>query len=135
MLLVDTNVLVALFVRDTPWFAQARTLHERDRDWRTESHALVELSSALTRLVRIGEVEIGSALEVLDRAQRRFDQGLLLAPHAEALKVALTRGVSAYDARFLVAAMHLGTRLTTEDVKLRAAAPDLTQSIAQALAG
>jgi predicted nucleic acid-binding protein len=42
--------------------------------------------------------------------------------------------VSAYDARFLAVADTLGTKLVTEDAKLRAAAPDLTRSLAQALA-
>ena len=41
----------------------------------------------------------------------------------------------AYDARFLVVAEGLGIRLVTEDVKLRRAAPKLTQSLAQALGG
>ena len=39
------------------------------------------------------------------------------------------------DARFLAAAMHLNTKLVTEDKKLRDAAPNLTQSLADALAG
>lgn len=41
---------------------------------------------------------------------------------------------SAYDTRFLAVANSLGTRLVTEDVKLRTAASDLTQSIALVLA-
>ena len=42
--------------------------------------------------------------------------------------------VTAYDGRFLTLALQLDRRLITEDVKLRAAAPKLTQSLAEALA-
>ena len=50
------------------------------------------------------------------------------------LVIAARHGVSVYDARFLALADQLGTRLVTEDAKLRAAAPALTQSLAEALA-
>lgn len=42
--------------------------------------------------------------------------------------------VSAYVARYLALADQLGSRLVTEDARLRAAAPALTQSLAEALA-
>ena len=51
-----------------------------------------------------------------------------------ALALAAEFGVSAYDARFLGAAQRLGARLVTEDARLRAAAPALTCSLAEALA-
>jgi predicted nucleic acid-binding protein len=49
------------------------------------------------------------------------------------LRVAGQFAVSACDARFLAAAQSLGGRLVTEDAKLRAAAPALTQSLGEAL--
>ena len=55
--------------------------------------------------------------------------------HVQALHTAASFGVSAYDARFLAAAQAAGTRLVTQDSRLRKAAPALTQSIAEALAG
>lgn len=134
MVLVDTNIIVALLVRNTPWFSRARTMYERDDDWRSESHAMVELTNVLTRYVRVGEFEEAPALDMLDAAQARFAGGLYLVSHSEAMRMALARKVSAYDARFLVAAQSLGTRLVTEDTKLRRAAPELTQSLDQVLA-
>ena len=47
--------------------------------------------------------------------------------------MALRYNVTAYDARFLALAQQVGERLITEDAKLRAAAPELTQSMAEAL--
>lgn len=134
MVLVDTNVFVALLVRNTPWLTQARALYERDSDWRSEMHAMVELSSAFTRYVRIAEFDVKEATNMLKLAEQRFTQGLVTVSHARAMQTALARKISAYDARFLVAAEHFGVTLTTEDHKLRRAAPDLTQSIDEALA-
>lgn len=134
MLLVDTNVLVALFVRNTPWFESARALHKRDPVWRSESHALVELSNVFTRYVRVGEFDIRDASDVLGSAEQMLSAGLVTVSHVAAMQVALACKVSAYDARFLVAAQHFGSALVTEDARLRRAAPELTQSIDEALA-
>lgn len=135
MYLVDTNVVLALLIRQTPWQRTARELYVRDPDWCTETHALVELTNVLTRYVRIGELTIDEGQLVLQEAARRLEPRLLSVAHADALLIAVERGVSAYDARFLVAARQLGHRLVTEDGKLRAAAPELTQSLVEALAG
>ena len=59
---------------------------------------------------------------------------LISVPNLRALRCAERFAVSAYNARFLVLADALGAKLVTEDAKLRAAAPELTCSLAQALA-
>ena len=73
------------------------------------------------------------AVSLLDRAGSSV-QGLAEVSHADALRTAAAFGVSAYYARFLAAASALGTKLVTEDAKLRKAAPALSQSLATALA-
>ncbi len=133
MLLVDTNILFALLL-DTDWSQSARELHARDPDWRTESHAPVELSNVLTRYVRLRKITVGQAVAAIDYAQQLIGSGLCEVPHSDALIVAVDSGVSAYDARFLCAAKLLGVRLITEDKKLRKAAPRHTVSLAEALA-
>jgi predicted nucleic acid-binding protein len=62
-----------------------------------------------------------------------FDGKLARVDHPLVLAIAARHRVSAYDARFLALADQLGTRLVTEDAKLRAAAPALTQSLTEAL--
>jgi predicted nucleic acid-binding protein len=54
-------------------------------------------------------------------------------PPARAFAVACEFSISAYDARFIAAAQLLQSPLVSEDAKLRAAAPALTVSIAEAL--
>lgn len=68
-------------------------------------------------------------MHALQRSQKLKDA----VAHSRALRVAGQFAVSACDARFLAAAQSLGGRLVTEDAKLRAAAPALTQSLGEAL--
>ncbi len=74
------------------------------------------------------------AEDLLVKAGGLFDGKLGRIPHASVLAVAARHRVSAYDARFLALADQLGSRLVTEDARLRVAAPALTQSLAEALA-
>ncbi|MDH3460303.1 MAG: type II toxin-antitoxin system VapC family toxin [Burkholderiaceae bacterium] len=134
MVLVDTNVIFALLVRNTPWSESARELYGLDPDWRTESHALVEISNVLSRYVRVRELTVLQAVAVMTEADQRLQPRLIAAVHVDALRMALKYKVSAYDARFLLSAAGLGVKLVTEDVKLRAAVPSLTQSLHDALA-
>lgn len=134
MLLVDSNVLLSLLVDGTPWHRATRALHDKDDDWRTESHALVEISNVLARFVRLKALSGPKAIALMQEAEQMMRRRVMTADHAEALRLALRYQTSAYDARFLRCATELGIKLVTEDVKLRNAAPSLTQSLNGALA-
>ena len=77
---------------------------------------------------------LSMAEDFLAKVFSLFDGKLGRTPHASVLAIATRHRVSAYDARFLSLADQLGRRLITEDARLRAAAPALTQSLAEALA-
>ena len=72
---------------------------------------------------------VANARELYERDPEWHTEPLLF---VESTNVLAT--VSCYDARFITAATALGCRLVTEDAKLRAKAPALTWSIAEALA-
>lgn len=133
MVLIDTNIAVSLWI-ENDWTPAARRLLEQDTDWRTEAFTLIELSNVLATYVRTGLASEPEALVRLDEAEIFLRPGTMLVSHRQALIAAMTYKVSAYDARFLVAARELGVKLVTEDAKLRRAAPDLTQSLVEALA-
>jgi predicted nucleic acid-binding protein len=132
MIVVDTNIVFAALV-DTEWSAGARELYARDADWRTDHHALVELSNVLVRYVRSRLLAAARATAVMIETERRFGRGIVRSPQTAAMDVAIAHRVSAYDARFLVIAATLELPLVTEDAKLRRAAPALTQSLREAL--
>lgn len=133
MFLVDTNIIAPLFVRSALSDA-VQKLHGRDRVWRTEPFALIELGNVLATYERAGYITRDTAYDCLGRAATFLQPHFFSVTHRAALEVALRHRTTAYDARFLAAAEQLGTRLVTEDARLRAAAPALTQSLAEALA-
>ena len=133
MLLVDTNIIAPLFVQSACSDA-VKELCERDGIWRTEPLALIEFSNVLATYQRARYITEAAAQDCLVRAEAFLGPHFFSVTHEAALELALRHGTTTYDARFLALADQLGSRLVTEDVKLRTAAPALTQSLAEALA-
>ncbi|MCU0918876.1 MAG: type II toxin-antitoxin system VapC family toxin [Burkholderiaceae bacterium] len=132
MHVVDTNVVAYLLIAGDRT-EQAQALWRADRDWRSDAFLRVEFSNLLATQLRAKALTLAEAVSLLDRAGSSV-QSMAEVSHADALRTAAAFGVSAYDARFLAVAQALGTKLVTEDARLRKAAPALTQSLAQALA-
>lgn len=133
MLIVDTNV-AAYFLIVGDHSSAAQELHRRDHDWRSEAFLLVEFTNVLASSIARRRMTLPLAQEFLSRVNLLFEGKLTRVSHASVLATAMRYRVSAYDARFLTLADQLGRRLVTEDTRLRAAAPALTQSLAEALA-
>ena len=133
MLLVDTNVVAYLLI-EGDHTETAQELHTRDSDWRSEAFLLVEFTNVLVSSIARKRMTLSMAEDFLAKISSLFDGKLGRIPHASVLAIATRHRVSAYDARFLSLADQLGSRLITEDARLRAAAPALTQSLAEALA-
>lgn len=132
MLVVDTNVVAYLLIAGDAT-KQAQALWQVDPDWCSEPFFRIEFSNLLATQARAKALTVAQALSLLERAQSLVKATAEVA-HADALRLAAAFGVSAYDARFLAVAQSLGSRLVTEDSRLRKAAPTLTQSLAEALA-
>ena len=132
MVVVDTNIVTYLLIEGDRT-RQAQALFAQDSDWRSDAFLLVEFSNVLATYNRMHALSTEQTESLLAEAARRVRE-LLSVPNLRALRCAGRFAVSAYDARFLAVADTLGVRLVTEDAKLRAAAPDLTRSLAQALA-
>ena len=134
MVLVDTNVVVHLVLEGNATRG-ARALLAADSDWRSEPFLLVEFTNVMATAIRLGRIAASTAESALSDAQRVIGAGLHAVPHANVLALAVKHRVTGYDARFLAVAEQIGTKLVTEDAKLRRAAPRLTQSLDQALRG
>jgi predicted nucleic acid-binding protein len=133
MLLVDTNVVAYLLIEGDHTEA-AQELRTRDPDWRSEAFLLVEFTNILASSIARKRMTLSLAADLLVKAAALFEGKLGRIPHASVLTIAARHRVSAYDARFVALAQQLGRRLVTEDARLRAAAPRLTQSLTEALA-
>jgi predicted nucleic acid-binding protein len=133
LVLVDTNI-VAYFLIEGDHTVAARELWRCDTDWRSEAFLLVEFTNVLAASIATKRMTLNLAERFLIDAQSLLAGKLARLPHGSILATAAQYRVSAYDARFITLAYQLGSRLVTEDRKLRAAAPALTQSLAEALA-
>lgn len=132
MLLVDTNLIVPLYIR-TARSDTARKLLAFDGLWRTEPLALIEFSNVLATYQRSRYITADAARNCLARAEIWLRPLFFSIRHEAALDLAIRYKVTAYDARFLALADELGSRLVTENARLQAAAPSLTQSIRDVL--
>lgn len=132
MILVDTNIIAPLYLRSARSDDVAE-LFAHDSLWRTEPLALIELSNVFVSYEQAGYITPAKARDCLSRAATFLQPHFFRVTHEAALDTALRYRVTAYDARFLALARQLGRPLVTEDVNLRAAAPKLTQSLAEAL--
>ena len=133
MKVVDTNIVVNLLMQG-PHSESARALYAEDHDWHSEPLLLIELTNVLATVMRKLDYPLMEAVATLEEAQRIMSPGLRRVADHDVLNAAAHFGVIGYDARFLVVARALGLPLVTEDAKLRRAAPDLTCSLAEALA-
>ena len=133
MFIVDTNVVAYLLIHGDHT-ADAQKLHGRDPDWRSEAFLLVEFTNVLASSIAMKRMTLALAQDSLAKTMALFDGKLARVAHPLVLSIAAHYRVSAYDAHFLALADQLGSHLVTEDARLRAAAPSLTQSLAEALA-
>jgi|SRR6266404_3366068 predicted nucleic acid-binding protein len=133
MLLVDTNIVAPLFVRSAQTRA-VQDLRERDGIWCTEPFVLIEFCNVLATYQRARYITATLAHDCLSRAKAFLQPHFFSVTHEAALEFALHYRTTAYDGRLLALADQLRRRLVTEDIRLRAAAPALTQSLAEALA-
>lgn len=131
MVVVDTNVLAYLLIEGDRT-REAQSLFALDSDWRSDTFLPIEFSNIIATYIRLKALNPSQGRSLLAEAEKRMRQTVNV-PHARALDIAAQFTVSAYDARFLGAAQSLRAKLVTEDSKLRAAAPALTVSIADAL--
>jgi predicted nucleic acid-binding protein len=130
---VDTNIIAPLYIRGT-YSEAVHELRRCDSFWRTDPFAMIEFSNVLATYRRARYLTTAEAEQCLLEADRFLRPHYIEVRHHAALELAIRHNITAYDARFLALASKLGARLVTEDSKLRAAAPALTQSLAEALA-
>jgi predicted nucleic acid-binding protein len=133
VLLIDSNILAYLLI-DGVHTEGVRRLAQRDSAWQSESYILIEFTNVLTRYMAADILGLTEVQKLFSEADQIIGTSLHTASHLDALALAAEFKVSAYDARYLAVAQTLGQKLVTEDKKLRAAAPKLTQSVEEALA-
>ena len=124
MIVVDTNVMVYLLAGG-PRGAAAADLLRRDPDWAAPPILLSEFRNVLAGSVRRELVTEEDALTMLDDANAILGGRVVTVTGSEVLQVALHRGLTAYDAEFVVLAQALDVPLVTADRAIVTGAPEV----------
>ena len=132
MIVADTNLVAYLLIEGdrTPI---ARQVYTRDPDWRLPPLWRSEFLNVLATSVRAGVLTHEQAQGAWSAGKRRFADAEVEPGGEAVLAAALKRGISAYDAQFVVVAERLSARLVTSDRRLTAACPERAVSPADFL--
>lgn len=132
MIVVDTNILIHALI-ESPRTPVVRRLWSEEPSWRVPGLWRWEFTNVLWLKVRTGGMEKQAALKVMAAAARRYDPLERPVFMEDALRAAMEFSVSGYDGAFLALARILGTRLVTEDQKLRKASGDYACTVEEFL--
>ncbi len=117
MIVVDTNVLAYLWLPGDRT-AQAERLLRNDPDWNAPLLWRSEFRNVLAGCLRRGDVNLETALQIVDEAEGQMRGREFSVPSAQVLARVEASDCSAYDCEFVVLAEELGVRLVTSDEEL-----------------
>jgi predicted nucleic acid-binding protein len=117
VIVADTNLVTYLFVagEHTP---QARSVWQRDADWRLPPLWRTEFLNVLATAVRTGVLDAAAAMRAWHTAVSVLGTRELEPRGDDVLRLAVERGISAYDAQFVAVARELGVLLVSGDKRL-----------------
>jgi predicted nucleic acid-binding protein len=124
VIVVDTNVLVYLYVRGQRT-SEAEAVLARDPEWMAPILWRSEFRNTLTGLVRQRALQLAEALSIVDEAERQLSGREYTVVSHRVLQLAARSGCSAYDCEFVALAQDLGTSLVTTDNQVLRAFPSL----------
>jgi predicted nucleic acid-binding protein len=101
--------------------------------WCSEAFVMVEFSTIPATYIRAKALTQAQGIRLLTEAQTLISTLHNIA-HMQTLETEIEYEIPAYNARFISLAKHLKQKLVTEDMKLRAAVPSWTFSLADASA-
>ena len=124
MIVVDTNLIVYLHLKGEHT-SLVRKVLDIDPDWRSPRLWRTEYINVLWLHVRHSRITQVEALDLMRVAMEQLEGCEVPVDDVQALLTAIESGITAYDARFVVAARTLGTKLVTGDRALVKACPDV----------
>ena len=132
MIVVDTNILIHAIVT-SPRTEVVRRLWSKDAAWRLPGLWRWEFTNVVWLKVKTGGMEKVEALRLMNAAARKYDPLERPVFMEDAFRAALQFSISGYDGAFVALAQMLGTKLVTEDKKLRKAVGDLGCTVEELL--
>lgn len=122
MIVADTNVIAYLLLPGGRQEA-ARAAFRKDPAWRAPALWRSEFCNVLVLMMRHKGLEMGDALDLMERAERLLGQADYYVAPAQVLDLAARSGCTAYDCEFVALARELGVPLLTADKAVLKAFP------------
>jgi predicted nucleic acid-binding protein len=132
MIVADTNLIAYLLIAGDKT-ATARQVYQQDPDWFVPPLWQHEFLNVLTKYIRYEGSNVAEALTIWQNSIQFLSYRERRINLANALQLAASLQISAYDAQFLTLAQSLGCWLVTEDKQLLKKSPEYTQSMQQFL--
>ena len=117
MIVVDTNILVYLFV-DGPQTRSAMTVRMTDPDWHAPSLWRSEFRNAMTGYIRNNIMTVEQAVIVLRNAENSMNGQEHGVNSADVMRLVSQSTCSAYDCEFVALAQELNAPLVTTDRRI-----------------
>jgi len=115
---VDASVIIKWYVPEDD-FAAARALRVPRVRLSAPDLLFIELSNILWKIVRRGDMQPGRAIEIIEEiVASPFITYTTQSLARDAIDLAMTTDVSAYDASYVALAMRLNVQCITADQKL-----------------
>jgi predicted nucleic acid-binding protein len=128
VIVADTNLIGYLLI-DGELTESARKVWTRDPDWVMPPLWRSEFLNVLVVAHRAGALERQQVVETWRRSALFMNATELEPDGEQVLRIALDRGLSAYDAQFIAVASELGVPLVTADQRVLTRSPDIAVSI------
>ena len=130
MIVVDTNILVYLFV-DGPQTRSAMTVRMKDPDWHAPLLWRSEFRNAMTGYLRNNTMTVEQAVIVIQNAEDLMDGQEHEVDSADVMRLISESNCSAYDCEFVALAQQLDVSLTTLDRRILREFPNVAVAPAE----
>ena len=130
MIVVDTNILVYLFV-DGPQTRSAMTVRMKDPDWHAPLLWRSEFRNAMTGYLRNNTMTVEQAVIVIQNAEDLMDGQEHEVDSADVMRLISESNCSAYDCEFVALAQQLDVSLITLDRQILREFPGVATDPAQ----
>lgn len=117
MIVVDTNVIVALFV-SSPSTNLAKEAARKDDHWIMPPLWVSEMRNVIATMHRTRRLDISDGLKAMEDAEQQFSTLSVPVPSEDVLGYAASSGCSAYDCEFVTLAVLARAQLVTLDKRL-----------------
>jgi len=130
MIVVDSNIVAYLYLPGDQTAAAERLLL-REPEWAAPLLWRSEMRNVLASHIRQRRLDFERAFEIQREAEALMADNEYDVDSFDVLELARDSGCTAYDCEFIALARRLGTKLFTQDTKLRKAFPKLTAALSR----